>query len=73
MATLSNMAMLDNTTMIKRIAGWVMRAADLGYSTVLGKPLPYGRGTVIVALTSQGLTSRDRKGAVSSNQNLQNG
>jgi hypothetical protein len=32
-----------------------------------------GRGSVIVALISRGLLSRDRQGAVSVNQNPQNG
>ena len=45
----------------------------LGCLTVLGKPLPDGRGSVVVALTSQGLPSRDRQGAVSGNQNPENG
>src|ERR1017187_1503118 len=31
--------------------------------TVLGKPLPYGRGSVTDALISQGLLSRERKRA----------
>ena len=38
-----------------------MRAGCL---TVLGKPLPYGRGSATAALISQGLPSRDRQGAV---------
>src|ERR1022692_4272863 len=33
-----------------------------------GKPLPYGRGSVTVALISQGLLSRDRQGAVAVSQ-----
>ena len=38
-------------------------APSSGCLTVLGKPLPYGRGSATVALISQGLPSRDRQGA----------
>jgi hypothetical protein len=43
-----------------------------GCLTVLGKPLPDGRGSVTVALISQGLLSRDRQGAVSVNRKSPN-
>jgi hypothetical protein len=46
------------------------RARDsVGCLTVLGKPLPDGRGSVTVALIVRGLLSRDRQGAVSFHQN----
>jgi hypothetical protein len=42
----------------------LMTEASDGCLTVWGKPLPDGRGSVAVALISQGLPSRDRQGAV---------
>jgi hypothetical protein len=48
------------------VAGFVrlLQTRSGPHRPVLGKPLPYGRGSATVALISQGLPSRDRQGAV---------
>jgi hypothetical protein len=67
----------------RRFGGWFFsialgvetsaRTSFHGCLTVLGQPLPDGRGSVTVTLISQGLPSRYCEGAVSVNQNPQNG
>src|ERR1035438_4419784 len=49
---------------VSAAAGRRQRGVRLGCLKVLGKPLPYGRGSATVALISQGLPSHDSQGAV---------
>src|ERR1022692_3369751 len=59
---------LIETRLYYNILGRHWLTHDTGSLTVLGKPLPYGRGSVTVALISQGLLSRNRQGAVAVSQ-----